>query len=569
MSRWQVIAADAADYNAITDGPNPVGPNFADNANNSFEQENALKTWVDMALDEMSRGAMEQEVIAKLAHDGCPAPEEVYARAIEAQAQQANEVQPELTEQPEQLPAPDDTSMVSPPMGVQASVQEDNVNPTGIDVPALVSSHTVAGVAYDVLGLGDGEHHSHYVVQRVSDAARIGHILSAEEMPNSTAPDGYWVTGFVTQMEQQGIVQIDPLAQHVASPPPMAPPMAGQAPAQTAPAAEAVTYPEPTAAQQQSGMVGIDQLKAKLMEAEAQGDQVTAQAIRQQIATMWGQYTGRVSVGNISGKMAGVTFDLYGRAVMAVEQDNGQQIQVDATKAEPADTPVGDDPVSEIQTFIDGIPEVQPNDIQGVHARIQGLQEARNMVLAALNTASSAGDTQTMGVLQTMRTATTSAIKSLQDTGKHIVTAGERDYLLGQPQFEIAKQIAANGGGLGVPAQNGSPDFDAVQAHMAAEASTHDPRQANTEQALIMVSELPELMLHDAAAINDLAAAWSDERTAGLDPDMQRDMRDQYCQAVEAARVARLSQTSVAAPAPRTASTTTDADGPAEALFVV
>jgi len=75
----------------------PDGPNFSDNAGNSFEQEVALKFWVDTAVDMLNRGEAEQVILAKLGHDGCPDPRAVLRRALE---------QPPVDDTPEPDPNP-------------------------------------------------------------------------------------------------------------------------------------------------------------------------------------------------------------------------------------------------------------------------------------------------------------------------------------------------------------------------------------------------------------------------------------------------------------------------------
>lgn len=102
------------DYNEVVDGPNPDGPNFGDNAGNSYEQEVALQTWVNMAIDMLNRGEPEEAVMAQLAHDGCPDPQAALQRAM----QQPNEppVTDSIGQDPFEAPPADDplsTSMES------------------------------------------------------------------------------------------------------------------------------------------------------------------------------------------------------------------------------------------------------------------------------------------------------------------------------------------------------------------------------------------------------------------------------------------------------------------------
>lgn len=117
-SKWTVVALGelqqpggvgaSQDYNPVVDGPNPEGPNIADNATNSPEQEVALQTWVNMAVDLLNRGEDPQAIIAKLAHDGCPDPQAALARA--QQQPDTSPVSDEIGQDPFEAPASPDPS---------------------------------------------------------------------------------------------------------------------------------------------------------------------------------------------------------------------------------------------------------------------------------------------------------------------------------------------------------------------------------------------------------------------------------------------------------------------------
>lgn len=98
-SKWTVIAlgemqqpggvgATQDAYNPQIDGPNPDGPNFMDNSQNSPEQEKALQTWVNHVINMLNQGKLEDEILAQLAQDGCPDPQSVMARALEQNLEQ-------------------------------------------------------------------------------------------------------------------------------------------------------------------------------------------------------------------------------------------------------------------------------------------------------------------------------------------------------------------------------------------------------------------------------------------------------------------------------------------------
>lgn len=115
-SKWQVVALGelqqpggvgaTQEYNPVTDGPNPDAA-LMDNAGNSPEQEVALQTWVNMAVDLLNRGEPQEAIIAKLAHDGCPNPQEVLQRA-QQQPMDEKPVSDEIGQDPFETPPPQD-----------------------------------------------------------------------------------------------------------------------------------------------------------------------------------------------------------------------------------------------------------------------------------------------------------------------------------------------------------------------------------------------------------------------------------------------------------------------------
>lgn len=59
----------------------PKSISFEDVGQNSFEQNIAVKTWVDHAVDMLNRAEPESAILAELAHDGCPDPQGVLDMA--------------------------------------------------------------------------------------------------------------------------------------------------------------------------------------------------------------------------------------------------------------------------------------------------------------------------------------------------------------------------------------------------------------------------------------------------------------------------------------------------------
>lgn len=116
-SKWKVVALGelqqpsgvgaTQDYNPVVDGPNPDGPEI-DNAQNSPEQEVAMQTWVNTAVDMLNRGDAPDAIIAKLAHDGCPNPEEILQRAQQQPMEEQAPVSDSIGQDPFQTPPPAD-----------------------------------------------------------------------------------------------------------------------------------------------------------------------------------------------------------------------------------------------------------------------------------------------------------------------------------------------------------------------------------------------------------------------------------------------------------------------------
>lgn len=151
-SKWQIVSlgelqqpggvGSTQDYNPVVDGPNPEGPSFDDNSGNSPEQEVALETWVNLAVDMINRGQDDNAILAQLAHDGCPQPEEVLQRA----KQQPNQspVNDQMGQDPFNAPPSEDPTQAGnmeglsqqPPVTAAAKLCPDcsgKLDPTGAD----------------------------------------------------------------------------------------------------------------------------------------------------------------------------------------------------------------------------------------------------------------------------------------------------------------------------------------------------------------------------------------------------------------------------------------------------
>lgn len=129
-------------YNPVLDGPNPEGPNFSDNSQNSQEQEMALQTWVNHALNMLNQGDEPDVVVAKLAHDGCPEPEQVLKMAMEQPEKDVMEdpVTDEIGQDPFEAPVADDQTgqmqdvFRQPPVVQAKRVRIANTSLTGVEL---------------------------------------------------------------------------------------------------------------------------------------------------------------------------------------------------------------------------------------------------------------------------------------------------------------------------------------------------------------------------------------------------------------------------------------------------
>lgn len=97
------LGADMGALPEAQDALPEAGPDFSDSGQNSFEQDVAVKTWVDHAVDMLNRDKGDDEVLASLAHDGCPDPQAVLERA---KAQPPVEQEPDMQDGGAMPPTP-------------------------------------------------------------------------------------------------------------------------------------------------------------------------------------------------------------------------------------------------------------------------------------------------------------------------------------------------------------------------------------------------------------------------------------------------------------------------------
>jgi len=186
QSNWRVVSlgelqqpggvGGTQPYNPVVDGPNPDQPPNADNAQNGPEQEVALQTWVNTAVDALNRGETPEAILAQLAHDGCPNPEEVLQRA-QSQPDEPP-VSDQLGQDPFEVPPAQDPAMSGEMQGLsqQPPVMAKRVRIAGTSMEGIEISRweglwgdTTVKVALDEGGTLDVAPEA---VQELTEASR-------------------------------------------------------------------------------------------------------------------------------------------------------------------------------------------------------------------------------------------------------------------------------------------------------------------------------------------------------------------------------------------------------------
>lgn len=247
-SKWKVLAlgelqqpggvGGTQDYNPVVDGPNPEGPEI-DNASNSPEQEVAMQTWVNTAVDMLNRGEDPQAIVAKLAHDGCPNPEEILQRAQQQPMEQPHPVSDDIGQDPFQAPPPADQTGEMQSLSQQPPTLASNANEVGgpIGEPADdASTDNTDGSLMKIDNLGDSEKPGLFDVDKEDGADNhTEEITEPKEVKPESAKsvrskrvrvagttmtgreldrwEGLWGEGTVKiALDEGGVINVDPSA---------------------------------------------------------------------------------------------------------------------------------------------------------------------------------------------------------------------------------------------------------------------------------------------------------------------------------------------------------------------
>lgn len=299
-SKWNVVALGelqqpggvgaTQDYNPVVDGPNPEGPEI-DNADNSPEQEVAMQTWVNTAVDMLNRGEDPQAIIAKLAHDGCPNPEQILQRAQQQPMEQPHPVSDQVGQDPFQTPPPADQTGEMQSLSQQPPTLASNANEVG---------------------------------------GPIG-------KPADDAP---------TDLTDGSLMKIDNLGDT-----------------------------------EGPGLFDVDKEDG----ADNHTEEITEpKEVKQQDAKSVRSKRVRVAGTTMTGRELDRWEGLWGEGTVKIALDEGGVINVDPSAVEPLESESYDHPVTEIQSFIDNMPPVEPSR-PFIEARLANLEQVRRAVRAHIS----------------------------------------------------------------------------------------------------------------------------------------------------------------------------------------
>lgn len=352
ISKWKVVALGelqqpsgvgaTQDYNPVVDGPNPDALE-TDNAANSPEQEVAMQTWVNVAVDLLNRGEPQEAIVAKLAHDGCPNPQEILQRA-QQQPMEEHPVSDSIGQDPFQAPPAADSTGQMESVSQQPSVLASNANEIGgpIGEPA--------------------------------DSASI-----------DTPEDLFDVDG---TKKTEGDLFVD-------------------APAETDNHVAPIEFKDETPVQETKD--------------------VHSKRVRVAGTTMVGTELDRWE-------------SMWGEGTVKIALDEGGTIQVSPDAVETLDENSPEHPVSEIQQFIDSMPEVEPSRPH-IEARLANLELVRRAVRANISKVGFSDQVK----LQAMDTAAEEETALLREALGNLHEEYEVDYFKGQRRYEVNAFAIAEG----------------------------------------------------------------------------------------------------------------------------
>lgn len=408
-SKWNVVALGelqqpggvgaTTGYNPVTDGPNPEGPE-ADNASNSPEQEVAMQTWVNVAVDMLNRGELPEAVIAKLAHDGCPNPEEILQRAQQQPMEEPHPVSDSIGQDPFQAPPPADQTGEMQGLSNQPSTLASMVKEApGKEHMKGVSdkrNRQYEHIKDSLLESGKSEDKAKEEAARTVNKQRAEHgeTKKGSDANEIGGPIGEPADSASTDNTDGTLMKIDNLGDH-----------------------------------EKPGLFDVDKEDG----ADNHTEEITEpKEVKKQETKDVHSKRVRIAGTTMTGRELDRWEGQWGEGQVKIALDDGGTINVDPSVVEPADEETLEYPVSEIQNFIDNMPAVEPSR-PFIEARLANLELVRRACRAHISKVSLSDQVK----LQEMDTKAEEETALLKEALTNLAEEHEVAYFAKQPRFEV------------------------------------------------------------------------------------------------------------------------------------
>lgn len=264
----------------------------------------------------------------------------------------------------------------------------------------------------------------------------------------------------------------------------------------------------------------------------------------------------RVKVAGLEAVRIG-DYEQWGEKMTRVIFANGKTADVPAANVEDIAAAV-DEPVEDIQKFIDSFPPVDEQKRSSIHDRIVNIKQARQAIVSSV---ASTMDYQLHTALDVLDVGLANELEAREYQLENFQTDGDIQYLQEQPRYDV-QVVEQESFGAGA---DSSYFLNDQVAELENDLESTDFDQVVNEDSAIMVSELSPSDLSDSAHVHQLAASYIDQKTAGLKERERATLRGRFVEAVMDEREKLMSDPEEpdVEPTPNEFE-----DGPAEALFV-
>lgn len=242
----------------------------------------------------------------------------------------------------------------------------------------------------------------------------------------------------------------------------------------------------------------------------------------------------RVKVGHVEGTLQGYFTSQWDEPMARVALDNGQVRELPASEVQEIATAV-DEPVEQVQTFIDSFPAVDEQRKSSVESRVNHLNTARNRISRLMN--SSIEPRQRLA-LDAMDVQLHRELAERKDQARNFVNDADLEYVKEQPKYDI-QVVEQESMGHG---HNDGYFMNDQVIDQNEEVENTDFDKVVSEDSAIMVNELPSASLNDLGQVHQLAASYIDRRTAGLTEGQRAELRGRFVSAVMDERDVRLAE---------------------------